>query len=225
MCFASKANAQSGFAPELAITNTTPQYVAPSFFKTQSTSPMLGCRMGGIADIALSGHLYFQTGLYFSVRGYTKNILADSAGVVYEHVTEKQEIHYLELPLFLMFKTGTQGHGRICFAAGASISFVVGGQVTTSDDGRSLNGNYYNNNYKNTLVPGRDVMRTDAGLNLSLGYEMPKGLFIRAFYYKGFNNLSTYGDESIRLSSWGIGMGYFVGKGRHDKPDEDLIVK
>ena len=186
---------------------------------------MLGCRIGGIADISLSTHLYFQTGLYFTVRGYTKNILADSAAVVYEHVTEKQEIHYLELPLFVVFKTGTQGHGRICFGAGATISFVVGGQVTTVDEGMGLNGLYYNNSYKNTIVAGHDIMRTDAGLNLSLGYEMPKGLFVRAFYFKGFNNLSTYGDESIHLSAWGIGMGYFIGKGRHDKPDDDLIVK
>jgi hypothetical protein len=223
-CFA-KAYAQNGYGPEMSIGNTSVQYIAPSKFTTLSTGTMSGFRLGAIADLQLNGQLYFQSGLYFTVRSFSKSILADSAGILYEHVDESMEIHYLEMPLSLMFKTGRQGWGRICIAAGATISYVVGGVATLHDYGMNIKQQPFDNSSNITLVGGHDLNAIDVGLNLSLGYEMYKGLYFKLYYYHGFNNLSTFGDESFRLRSLGIGMGYFMGKGRHIHAADELIAE
>src|SRR5947208_587012 len=114
--------AQLAFAPEIGISTCSMKIVAPTPFHTVSSGSIIGEKIGGLLDIGITEHLYFQSGLFFSVKGNTKSLAFNSGDSAVENIDQSFRINYLEVPINVVFKTSTQGFNRIFFGLGASIA-------------------------------------------------------------------------------------------------------
>ncbi len=217
--------AQLAIAPEIGISTCSMSIIPPTPYHKLSTGSITGTEIGGILDIGISKHLYFQSGLFFSVKGAAKSFGYNSGDTMVENVDQKFHIHYLELPVNVIFKINTQGQGRIFFGLGASIAYTIGGTNQLHDYGHYPNSAPFDSSANVQIQGGRDVSKLDIGLNLMAGYEFNRGLYLRAFYYYGFTDISTYGDESAKNLSYGLSVGYFVSKKRHTSLASELIAE
>ena len=67
--------AQIALGPEAGINLSN--YTGESQGQSVSTSARLGVRVGGIADIGISSHLYMQPGIFYVMNGYKSSDLTD----------------------------------------------------------------------------------------------------------------------------------------------------
>ena len=74
--FTSFIHAQVGYGPELGIGMSTTRFAPPTYpipYTSASVSPVLSGRVGGLIDIPLNKHTYFQAGLYLSRKGAVRS--------------------------------------------------------------------------------------------------------------------------------------------------------
>ena len=217
------SRAQLAIAPEIGISSCSMKVIPPSPYNLISNSSIAGGKIGGIADIGLSEHLYFQSGLFFTTRGSTKSFgynISDSV----QNIDQKIQVNYLELPINVLFKTGTQGIGRIFFGLGASVAYTLGGSNMIHNYGHAGSLPAFDTSTNTAIQGGRDVTKLDVGLNFIAGYEFRWGLFLRVYYYTGFTDISTFLDESDKNRAFGFSAGYFLGKSRHTNLANELIA-
>ncbi len=216
--------AQLAIAPEIGISSCSMKVMPPTPYRLSSSGSLTGGKIGAIGDIGLSEHLYFQSGLFFSIKGDTKS-LAYSVNDSVQNIDQKTQIHYLELPVNVLFKTSTQGLGRIFFGLGASIDYTIGGRNTIHNYGHIGSLSSFDTTTNTTIQGGRDISKIDVGLNFIAGYEFRWGLFLRLYYSYGFTDIATFLDESDKNRSYGFSAGYFLGKSRHSNLANELIAE
>jgi len=187
-----------------------------------STNYQLGFRAGGTIDIQFNQSFSLQSGVYVSTNNgtesnYTRYYKTGAGIPSSETDRRKYGITYLSLPVYALFKTGTEYYDDPHFFVGIGPSFNVGvgggfkREYTYTTNGIGIPTTYNNDvSYGNDRV-NNDLRRFDMSANVTVGYEMPVGVFFRAYYGVGLLNLAPGGgaDNAFRNSGGGISIGYF----------------
>ncbi len=218
---------QVGYGPEIGVGMSTMHFApptAPILYTSASVSSIFSGKIGGLIDVALNKHAYFQAGLNFSRKGATRDFSYYKNDSFNEQVHQTLILNYFDLPLSVVYKSGMQGKGRFIVGIGATPSYIVGGSNKLRDH-QVFRDTLTNTNDNLKIAVGQTVGGFDIGVNLSAGYELPTGLFLRAYYTVGVNDIGT-GTEIDKNRMWGIAAGYIFGKGRNiRKETDDLIDK
>ncbi len=222
---AAQTYGQAGYGAEAGAGLSNIKFAPPTYptlYTSASTKSIFSWKAGVLIDVPMNRHTYFQAGINVSAKGaerYYSFFKNDSNN---ESVNERFYVHYAELPLTVVYKTGMQGKGRFIAGLGATPSYIVGGH-STSHIHYVVNGSVTDTSGSEKIIPGKRLSGFDIGVTVSAGYEMPSGLFFRAYYTAGVNDIGT-GSEIVKNRVFGISAGYFIGKGRNiDKEADDLI--
>lgn len=205
--------------PEVGATlNTMSQTVNGNDY---STNYQLGWKVGGTVDIQFNQSFSLQTGLSLSMNNGTESryeqFYKTGAGIPSSETDLRNySITYLQLPIYALFKTGPEfDDPHFFFGVGPSFNVGVGGRLkreyTYTTNGVDRPTPYDNSvNFGNDRV-NDDLRRFDLSANATLGYEMPSGLFFRAYYGIGILNLAPEGgaNNAFRNSGGGISVGFF----------------
>ena len=219
------ARAQIGFGPEIGGGMSSMKFTPPQDviqYPYASVSTIASGRIGGLIDVPMNRHFYFQAGLSASRKGAVRHFsyyLSDSFN---ESVTQTLYINYLELPVNVIWKSGHQGRGRFMFGLGAIPAYVIGGRNKVEDH-QVFRDTLTNTNDNLKVVAGKTVSGFDIGVNLTAGYELPTGLFFRAYYTTGAKDIGI-GTEKDKNRVWGIAIGYLFGKGRNVNKDVGNLI-
>jgi hypothetical protein len=173
-----QANAQLSINPEAGV----------NFSKTNANGSkfLTGFKAGAVADIDIAKGFYIQPGLFYSMKG-------DKAeGVL---TTSKLQMNYLEIPLSLGYRYDMGNAGSLFATAGPYLGIGLNGKSTVTLAGQSI---------ETDLKAGDHFERMDWGMNLSIGYITPVGVYVRAQYGMGFTD--AYSNTKNRVL--GVSVGY-----------------
>lgn len=200
LLFATTASAQRiGIEAGVNFANQTLSYDDPFLGdERESGDERTGLKLGVVLDYQLEPGFYFQPGLYYSQKGFE-----DFGGI------DEVRIDYLELPLNLLFKAGNSRTGRFFAGGGPYLGFALGGE------GELQNGRDFDVNVGEDIDDEVDFI--DAGLNLTVGYELPMGVFFRANAALGLANVAPddlvdnvpVDDYRVRNRVFAFTIGYF----------------
>ena len=224
LLYTASAYAQPGFGPEVGIGMSSMHFAPPIGFTTASGSTILSGKIGGIADFSLSKHIYFQPGIFLSRKGQSREFSFSTSKSLNESVQQTLTINYIDVPVNLIYKTGIQGKGRIIVGLGVTPSYIIGGRNKLQAQG-VYNDTPYTTNINAQIANGKPVGMFDIGINIIVGYELPTGLFFRAYYTAGIKDIGL-DTEIDKNRMWGVSAGYLFGKGRNiNNEADDLIDK
>jgi len=188
--------------------------------ESRETNYQLGFRIGGVADFQFNEYFSLQPGLFLSVNNgtesYYERFYKSGSGMPASDKDRRNYgITYLQLPVYALYKTGKEyDDPHFFFGVGPSFNYGIGGnfkQEFTS----TLNGierpartdesiSFGNSRTKDQLRP------FDISANVTIGYELPLGLYFRAFYGLGLLNVAPDGNSNNRFrnSGGGISVGF-----------------
>ena len=194
-------NAQVHFGPEVGLNFSSVSTKTPTLpfgAVDRRTSDMkFGLRVGGVADIGLTNHLYLRPGLFFTQYGWKEDRAGSDAEVTY---------NYVQLPVNVLYKLGNDGGGRFYFGLLPYVSFAVGGS-------RDINIQEYDVEIGDN--PGRDDLKAvDLGIGLKAGYEFPFDMYLDASFIQGAANVLPGGNDDFKMTNrqFTLGIGYLFGK-------------
>ncbi len=209
------ANAQAGHS-KIVIGAEAGLNLSNYYFKHDQYSwnndMIIGGRIGGIVDIALSDQLYFQPGLFYAMNG-TKATYNNG----FAHSHETIGLNTVELPANILYKTGDPSSGRFFVGLGPYAGYNISGNITnTSADMKNRAVNIGSNKNNDDIKP------LDFGVGANVGYELACGFFVRLRYQIGLFNLTpnTNAGASIKSTSYGLNVGYLFKKHTHRKSAE-----
>lgn len=167
---------------------------------------MTGFHAGINILIPVAPEFYFQPGLLYSLKG-AKN----TSGVL----TSTTKVSYIEMPLNLVYR-GRLGNGFVLLGFGPYIGYGIGGKVTTTGGGASLDTDV---TFQNSVALTDPLLDTyyktfDAGGNIFAGYETGSGLFFQLNTQLGMlkvnpeNAWYTNDEASIKHTGFGLSLGY-----------------
>jgi len=216
---------QVGFGPEIGV-GMSGMHFAPStypiLYTSASVSTMASGRAGGVLDVPLNPHFYFQAGIDFSRKGASRSFSYYKNDSFNEVVNQTLDMYYAELPLNVLYKFGKQDKGRFYIGAGATPAYIIAG-TNKLQDHAVFNGTADNTNDNLKIVAGKTISGFDVGANFFAGYELATGVFFRGYYLVGVKDIGL-GTEVDKNRMWGISAGYIFGKGRNiNKEADDLI--
>lgn len=173
---------------------------------SQSTSFLPGFKVGAVADMSLSENISVQPGVFYKMN--RSKMTMGFAGLATADVT--RTVHELQVPIYFMYKTGMEGSGRFFAGVGPSFSFALSGNDHISG---TVLGAAFNDDQKVKFGSdaGDDMKPFNVAGSVTLGYELPMGVYIRGNYDYGFLNMLPKGDSknSIKDMSFGLSVGYF----------------
>jgi hypothetical protein len=166
---------------------------------------LTGYHAGFNVQVPIAPEFYFQPGLLFSLKG------AKNVGTI----TGTTKVSYIEMPLNLVYK-GRLGNGFVMVGFGPYVAYGIGGKVTTSGGGATLETDVSFQNEVALTDPLLDTYfkRFDAGGNIFAGYEMAGGLFFQLNTQLGLlgvnpeNAWFTDDQASIKHTGFGLSLGY-----------------
>lgn len=193
---------------------------------SRETNYQFGFRVGGVADFQFNEYFSIQPGLFLSVNNgtesYYERFYKTGSGLpTSEKDRRNYQVTYLQLPVYALYKTGKEYDDPHFFVGiGPSFNLAVGGtfkqEYTTALNGVDIPKRYdYSMPFGNDRVRDR-MRRFDLSANITAGYEMPFGLFFRAYYGLGLLNVAPSGnsDNCFRNSGGGLSVGFlFNAKG------------
>jgi hypothetical protein len=205
--------------PEVGVTyNTMSQKLNGT---SRETNYQFGFRIGGVADFQINEYFSVQPGLFLSVNNgtesYYERFFKTGSGLPSsEHDRRNYKITYLQLPVYALYKTGKEYDDPHFFVGiGPSFNLGIGGtfkqEYTTTLNGVDVPKRYeYGMPFGNDRIDDK-IRRFDLSANVTLGYEMPFGLYFRAFYGLGLLNVAPSGnsDNCFRNSGGGLSIGFF----------------
>ncbi len=158
-----------------------------------------GFHAGVVGEIGLSQHFSVSPGLRYSMKGgefdWEYNTSVDGRTMVVEK-EDKLTFHYIELPVNVVYKTGTEGTGRFMIGAGPYLAYLVNAQnkwqttMMWNDNGRTLSNTDKGGQEIGVGDDPGDVVRTlDYGAQAFVGYQLPMGMFFKAGSQIGFANI------------------------------------
>lgn len=176
-----------------------------NFFK-----PMVGLRIGVMADIELKAKWSIRPQLLYSAKGtkFDFGYLSAETGFDLTGFNSTVNYNYLELPIQVVYGLKA-GVGRAFVGAGPYAAYLLSASETTIKSKNIVQANLKNGS------------RMDYGLTASAGYELPGGLTASAYYLLGLANLDSgadtpstiIGSASAYHRTYGITVGYFFGSG------------
>jgi hypothetical protein len=180
--------AQVRFGPELGLNLSSISFKGED--ESETSDMKVGFRVGGVADIGITSHLYIQPGIFYSVLGGKQ-----------EDVTEN--ISYIQVPVHINYKLGEAGGGRFFFGLTPYFGYAISGKIKVGDEDVDLN--------IGSDEAEDDLKALDFGIGINLGYEMPMGLFFRGQYGFGLANYALGDGEEQRNRNIAITAGWLFG--------------
>lgn len=167
---------------------------------------LTGYHVGVNAQIPIAPEFYFQPGLLYSLKG-AKN----TSGAI----TTTTKVSYVEMPLNFVYK-GKLGNGYVMVGFGPYVGYGIGGKVTTTGGGASLETDVSFQNSVSLTDPLLDTYfkMLDAGGNIFAGYEMAAGLFFQFNTQLGLLKVNPenawFSDDkaSLKHTGFGLSLGY-----------------
>lgn len=184
------------------------------------TNFQAGLRVGGIVDIGYNKNLSIQTGAFVNTntgtQSYHEKFYALGSGLpTSDQDTRNYSITYIQVPVYALYKTGKEYDDPHFFiGAGPYFAAAIGGRFQ-QDYTNTLNGNERTVRKDDGIAVGnekKDQIRPfDLGVQATLGYELPVGLYLRAFYGVGLLNTAPGGGSNNNFRSYGGGVtvGFF----------------
>ena len=219
------AHGQSGYGFEVGMGMTEMHFAPGPFYTSASNAAIFGGKVGGFFDFDLNDRFYLQVGVRLSRQGDRRDFSYYASDSFNEKVTQTVTLGYAELPVTVLFKTGIQGKGRAIFGVGIAPAYTITGRDKLHATG-TYDGTAYDTSFNIAVITGKNatpVGSFDMGLDLFAGYELGTGLFFKAFFRAGINDIGL-GGESDKNRLWGISGGYIFGKHRNiNKEGDDLI--
>ncbi len=179
-----------------------------------------GFHIGGIADYAVSKHVSVQPGAFYALNG----IKLDYTFFLIGSVTSSAHINTIRIPINVQYKFGDAAGNRFFAGIGPFIGINLSGSAKVNAQGGSLFPGK-NIDSSGTLKVGSDssdyVRRFDFGAGVNAGYEWLSGLFVRAYYQRGFVNLAPVagGEGVIKSVNFGVSVGYLF----NHKPKKKVV--
>ncbi len=174
--------------------------------ESEKVDPGFGFTTGVVASIPLFKKVSFQPMLNFTQKSAKESYGFD------QKETFTITTNHLEIPLNVLYNAKT-GSSIIFFGGGPNLSFGLNGKMkfkSTSNpsENTSQKIKFGNNEDEDDFKP------IDAGLNITTGVRLKKGILIAFNYYHGFSNLFVDGNKDNKLLSryWGLRIGYLIGK-------------
>ncbi|WP_157976853.1 porin family protein [Taibaiella helva] len=205
--------------PEAGVTLTTMSQKLKGI--SGETNYQLGFRIGGTADFQINEYFSIQPGAFLSLNNGTesyfeRNYKTDAGTPAGERDRRNYGISYIQVPVYALYKTGKEYDDPHFFVGiGPSFNFAVGGWFKQDFD-RVLNGVPTTSRYDHSAYVGNDRKKDqirffDLSANATVGYELPFGLYFRAYYGIGLLNVAPGGDSDncFRNSGGGISVGFF----------------
>jgi len=157
-----------------------------------------GATVGMLLSTNLGKNLWFRPGLNLTMKG--GEIRNDA-----EAITDKVYFGYLEVPLDVVYHTGS-GKGQFFFGAGPSLSYGLFGKY-------KITGMYeQSGDIKFGTGQDADLKPFEIGVNILAGYQFTSGMLISACYDWGLNNISPTSDATYHNRYLGIRFGYMFKK-------------
>jgi hypothetical protein len=194
--------------------------IPPPDFKNSIRS---GARFGVIADVDIFHHISIQPGIFYSMQGgnqkgttsvtipvallaqFTQLPLPISLNAPVT-IDTKTKLNYLHVPVNVIY------HFNKFFAgAGPYISYALNGTIKGNTTASIPVIGDYNTSIDSTISFGSDkgsIRRFDYGVSITAGYDLPFGLFIRAYYQMGLAELSNDLNSSGKNTCFGFSAGY-----------------
>lgn len=201
----STAFAQVKFAPEVGL-NMYNQTLTTT--NTSTTGKMLpGLRVGIMADLPITDHFAVQPGLLYNLnRTQTEMSWGNAVSV-----TANRSMHALQIPVYFLYKSGTEGSGRFFGGIGPNFTYALSGNDHTTANVLGLNGDT-DRKMKFGSDSGDDMKPFNVEGTVTLGYELASGAYIRANYNFGLLNQLPKGDSDngLKNMSFGVSLGYLL---------------
>jgi len=170
-------------------------YTSKASGSKETTKMLVGVAGGVYANVPIAPEFYVQPSLMYEGKGGKRKVGT--------HV--KTRLNYLMLPVDLLFKPEMpNGSGAWIIGVGPYIGYGISSKSTYSDNGNEI-----------SLDPFKEDVfkRFDAGANVQLGYEMASGFNVGLNAELGLANLlKDAGGDSFRNTSFGVTVGYTLGK-------------
>ncbi|HCO66954.1 MAG TPA: hypothetical protein DIT04_04235 [Dysgonomonas sp.] len=147
-----------------------------------------GFNVGLQADTRLDGHLYFQSGIFFTKKGVEYN----SKG---KDESTKINQMYLQLPLALAYKFHLDRKTHLVLNFGPYVTYGIAGKV---DDGGAK---------KHDTFDKAGLKRFDAGLLGGIGFEFDR-ILLGVNYEHGLLDIAQAKKESYKNQNISISLGY-----------------
>ncbi|MEZ0485885.1 porin family protein [Fibrella aquatica] len=184
----------------------------------------VGFRAGLMVDVPVTERLSIQPQLLYSVKGGNVDVgtfiqdalvrFGVSGTFPIENSVSKVVVNYVELPVLVTYRFAA-GPGQFLVGAGPYAAVAIGGTVNGEPIDFDTNG----------------FRKRDFGATASLGYELPGGLSLSAYYAHGLYNFSKNATPNfaainptnptasidpsafggtLRNRSYGLTIGYFI---------------
>lgn len=190
------ANAQFSINPEAGLNIAS---MHSKMGNTSSTTKsILGYKVGAVADLTLYKGLYFEPGLFYSVKGGQTD-----PGVGLLGAKTKTTLNYLEIPLNIGYNYAFGDAGSVFATAGPYLGFGLNGKSKVEVPG--MGSTEHDVKFGDAID---QTKKLDVGLNFSVGYVSPWGIYVRAQYGLGLSNLSNVKDMTTKNRTWGFSLGY-----------------
>src|ERR1043165_1174974 len=179
----SAANAQNiSFGPEIGLNLSS--LTGKTAGKSDNSSILPGARIGAVADIGVTEHIFVRPGIQFSMMGGKDDV----AGV-----EVKTMINYIHVPVNVLYKLGEEGESRIYFGIVPYFGYAVSGKQKIGDNSTDLK--IGTKEHEDNLKP------MDFGAGVKVGYEFPMGLCVDAAFLQGLTNLVPGGDADNKTNT------------------------
>jgi hypothetical protein len=159
----------------------------------EDTDMRLGIRLGVSAAVPLSDVMTLNTGVLYSVKGYSQSVDLSALGL--GTIDMDQSLNYIEIPAMLGFSVSDQ----ISLMAGTYTGFLVGTTVTVDGEDQDADTD--------------GLSSIDFGIGLGAAISVSDAISITAGYQMGLTSLDEDGDAEAKNSNILIGMTYSFGGG------------
>ena len=208
ICLGSFSYGQISIAPEIGanMSSYVSNHKVGNTTSSYNSEYLLGVRAGVVLDFGITDFLFIQPAVYYNMARTKEEYYFLGKNTV------TMTVQSLQIPAYLMFKTGPTDGGNFFVGIGPVLDWNFAGKIHTETE-------LFNTSSKRDMKFGKDgdnnhdMRSIELGASATLGFQLEFGMYIRAYYNLGLSNLSPKGsfDEDTRRSrSFGLSFGYFL---------------
>lgn len=182
-----------------------------------STSHLNSAHADLLLNVPLRGGLYLQPVIRYVTKGANfQNNNSVKPVNVFLSATDRIKVHYLELPLNIVYKIPV-GIGRITVGAGPYVAYGMTGKYNTAIEynGRTIQKSYQNIEFSegnNVAATNMRLRRWEGGANFMVGLEFNNMLTLGANYSYGMSDLDKTSYTTVKNRYLGISMGFLLNR-------------
>ncbi len=202
------AQVKGGFKLGVDLSNISSKIGDDSFNDEYDTKRLISPRLGFIIEVPVNDFLFFQSGLFGSVKGFRYEDIRTISSK--DYVSKEYEVLIcMDLPINFGYKYDL-GSLKLFGMAGPVISYNMYATNLYKADGE------YDNDHQSIGTSAIDDFKPlNLGVNIEAGVELGSFQF-SAFYTQGLSNLSTktdvISDASIKTSVIGLAAAIKFGR-------------